>query len=140
MEIRYQSVVMPAGFWIRFIATLIDSIVISAPFGIITFALGNVENPTVDALSNITSILYTLLLPVYWHGYTVGKKLMGIRIVKVNGERVGIGTMLMRNIVSGLIYVLTLGIAVIISAFMVALRTDRRAIHDLIAGTYVMKQ
>ncbi len=64
---------------------------------------------------------------------------MGVQIVKINREKLGIGTMLMRNLVGGLVYVLTLGIGLIVSAFMVGLREDRRAIHDLIAGTYVTK-
>ncbi|ESU33866.1 hypothetical protein G3A_04290 [Bacillus sp. 17376] len=62
---------------------------------------------------------------------------MGVRIAKVNGEKLGSGTMLMRTIVAGLVYVLTLGLGAIVSAFMVGIREDKRAIHDFIAGTYV---
>lgn len=46
--------------------------------------------------------------------------------------------MLMRVLVAGLVYVLTLGIGIIVSAFMVGMREDRRAIHDFIAGTEVV--
>lgn len=135
----WDTRVLSAGFWSRFLAVLIDSIVISAPFGILTYALGNGANPTIDSLSSLTSIFYTLLLPVYWNGYTVGKKLLRIRIVKVSGERISMRTMVMRNIICGLLYIFTLGIAVVVSAFMVAFRTDRRSVHDFIAGTYVEK-
>lgn len=62
---------------------------------------------------------------------------MGNRIVKVNGGNVGIGTMLMRTVVAGIVYVVTLGIGLIVSAFMVGVREDKRSIHDLLAGTYV---
>lgn len=55
----------------------------------------------------------------------------------MNGEKVGIGTMLMRFLVGSLIYIVTLGVALIVSAFMVGLHKDERAIHDFIAGTYV---
>ena len=51
--------------------------------------------------------------------------------------KLGIGDMLMRVVVAGLIYAVTLGIAAIVSAFMVGLREDKRSLHDLIAGTYV---
>ena len=47
--------------------------------------------------------------------YTVGKKICGIRIVKVNGDKLGVGAMLMRVIVAGIIYGVTLGIAAIVS-------------------------
>ncbi|MCT8138407.1 RDD family protein [Anaerobacillus sp. CMMVII] len=81
--------------------------------------------------------LYYLILPIVWYGYTIGKKALGIRIARVDGEKVGIGTMLLRDIVAGIVYVFTLGIGVIVSAFMVGLREDKRSIHDFIAGTYV---
>ncbi|NAZ10137.1 hypothetical protein GT022_15405 [Agaribacter marinus] len=61
----------------------------------------------------------------------------GNRIVRIDGRKIGIGTMILRNIVAGIIYILTFGIGLIVSAFMVGVREDRRAIHDFIAQTYV---
>lgn len=125
----------PAGFWVRLLASIVDSLVISIPLGIIAYILtGNWDN---ENLSGTISAIYSLLLPIIWYGYTVGKRLMKIRIVKVDGSKLGIGAMLMRVVVAGLIYIVTLGIAAIVSAFMVGLRQDKRALHDLIAGTYV---
>lgn len=46
-------------------------------------------------------------------------------------------TMIKRDLITGLVYGLTLGIAIIVSACMVGIREDKRAIHDFIAGTYV---
>ncbi|XID94897.1 hypothetical protein ACF3MZ_10435 [Paenibacillaceae bacterium WGS1546] len=46
--------------------------------------------------------------------------------------------MLLRNVVAGFVYALTLGVGLIISAFMVGLSEDKRAIHDYIAGTKVV--
>ncbi len=86
---------------------------------------------------DIMDMLYYLLLPVFWYGYTVGKRLLGIRIARIDGEKVGLGTMLLRDLVAGLVYTLTLGIGIIVRAFMVGLREDKRSIHDFIAGTYV---
>lgn len=45
--------------------------------------------------------------------------------------------MVKRDLIAGLLYGLTLGIGVIVSAFMVGLREDKRALHDFIGGTYV---
>ncbi|WP_147534197.1 RDD family protein [Bacillus marasmi] len=125
----------PAGFWRRLGAGLIDGIIISVP---LTFLFGLFLSETsLNSAVSIIELLYAIILPVVWSGYTIGKKLLGVRIVKVNGERVGFGTMLIRTIVAGFIYAITLGIGVIVSAFMVGLRSDKRAIHDFIAGTYV---
>jgi uncharacterized RDD family membrane protein YckC len=125
----------PAGFWVRLLASIMDTLIISIPFGIMAYILtGNWEN---ENLSGTISTIYSILLPIVWYGYTVGKRIMKIRIVKVDGSKLGIGAMLMRVLVAGLIYIVTLGIAAIVSAFMVGLREDKRSLHDLIAGTYV---
>lgn len=125
----------PAGFWVRFLASIVDALVISIPLGFIAYILtGNWNN---ENLSGTVSAIYSLVLPIIWYGYTVGKRMMKIRIVKVDGSKLGIGAMLMRVFVAGLIYIVTLGIGLIVSAFMVGLRQDKRGLHDLIAGTYV---
>ncbi len=128
----------PAGFWRRLLANILDGLIVSIPLGLISYMIfGNWEE---NLFTSIVSFLYSLILPVVWMGYTVGKKLLGIRIAKVNGEKVGIGTMLMRTVVAALVYGITLGIGLIVSAFMVGLREDKRSIHDFIAGTYVTHQ
>ncbi|AXN41268.1 RDD family protein [Peribacillus butanolivorans] len=123
------------GFWKRFLAEVLDSIIIGIPlaviFGLIT---GQWED---DNISTFVVFLYTMFVPIFWYGYTVGKRMMGIRIVRVDGKKISIGTMLLRCLVAGIVYGITLGIGFIVSAFMVGLRKDHRAIHDFIAGTYV---
>lgn len=135
MEANNQMIHNPAGFWIRLLASVLDTIIVMVPLTLISYLMtGNWEG---DFFTNSISLLYYLILPVIWVGYTVGKRIVGVRIVKVNGEKVGFGTMLMRVIVASLIYIVTLGIAGIVSAFMIGFRRDKRAIHDMIAGTYV---
>lgn len=58
----------------------------------------------------------------------------GIRIVKVNEEKLGIGTMILRVIVGALVYGITLGSGFIVNVCMVIFRKDKRSLH---AGTYV---
>lgn len=128
-------VTKPAGFWKRFLASFLDGLIIGIPLSIIGyFVTGKAEGNWFTSLMNI---LYMWLIPVAWSGYTVGKKIVGIRIVKVNGEKLGVGAMFLRSFVAYLIYGLTLGIAFLVSAIMVAAREDKRAIHDFLAGTYV---
>ncbi|MGM0887533.1 MAG: RDD family protein [Bacillota bacterium] len=123
------------GFWKRLFAGVLDGIIVSAPlaifFGVIT---GDWENENFSTLFNF---LYMVIVPILWYGYTVGKRIMGIRIVRMDGKKLGIGTMLLRCLVAALVYAITLGIGFIISAFMVGIRKDHRSIHDFIAGTYV---
>lgn len=127
----------PAGFWIRFGAAILDGIIIGIPIALIAYILtGKSDGYLADALS----FLYGLLTPVFWNGYTVGKRICGIRIAKVSdGMPPGIGTMLLRNVVAAIVYAITFGIALIVSAIMVGVRDDKRSIHDFIAGTEVVR-
>lgn len=124
-----------AGFWERFFAGILDALIVGLPIAILAYYItGKFDD---DVISVPVNLVYSLVLPAVWNGYTIGKRMMQIRIAKVNGDKLGFGTMFMRTIVSGLVYALTLGIGIIVSAFMVAMREDKRAIHDFIAGTYV---
>jgi uncharacterized RDD family membrane protein YckC len=130
--------VNPVGFWARFGAAILDGLIIGIPLSIISYLIvGNMDG---DLYTGIIEFLYYLIVPVLWSGYTIGKKIVGIRIVKLDGSSPTFGTMLLRVVVGGLIYAVTLGIAVIISAFMIGLREDKRSIHDFVAGTYVTKE
>ncbi|TGB02933.1 RDD family protein [Halobacillus salinus] len=129
----------PAGFWDRFFASFIDGIITAISFGIITYLVHGELNPRGFNVTDLLNILYFVILPVIWSGYTVGKKSLGIRIVKKSGEDVGIFNMLLRYVIGGLVYLFTFGIGLIVSIFMVAIREDKRAIHDFIGGTKVMK-
>ncbi|MFC4560097.1 RDD family protein [Virgibacillus kekensis] len=132
-----MNVSNPAGFGVRFFALILDGILVSLVTGLISLAIYNEFFMESYSPLDWLVLIYHIILPVLWYGYTIGKRLLGIRIVKVNGENVGIGNMLMRHLVAGLVYALTLGIGVIVSVFMVAIREDKRAIHDFVAGTYV---
>ncbi|MDT8861201.1 RDD family protein [Alkalihalobacillus sp. MEB130] len=127
----------PAGFWIRLGANIIDSVIVFVGLGFISLLLFGSFFVDSFTILDFISPLYYLLLPVFWYGYTLGKRAVGIRIARVDGYKVGIGTMLLRDVVAGFVYAITLGIGVIVSFFMVVFREDKRSIHDFIAGTYV---
>lgn len=128
----------PAGFWIRFLALLLDGIIVGIP--LLFFSYWMTGNWVVaDKLSDFLAFLYALLVPVVWNGFTVGKRICNIRIRKEHDHLPPhIGTMLLREVVGTLVYALTLGIGIIVSIIMVAAREDKRSLHDLIAGTEVV--
>lgn len=125
-----------AGFWRRLGANILDALIF-LPFYLI-FRLLNMSEDIVEGTLNILEVLYTLIVPVVWIGYTVGKKAVGVRIVRIDGQKITIWTTLKRYLLAGMVYGITIGIAIIVSAFMVALREDKRSIHDFIAGTQVI--
>src|SRR4051794_34607574 len=104
------------------------------PLAIISYLIFG-ESDT--GFTTLWSYVYFILLPTLWVGYTVGKKIVGIRVVNLDESDVSFWTMIKRHLIAGIFYMLTFGIGVIVSAFMVGIREDKRAIHDFIAGTYV---
>ncbi|MGE6663913.1 RDD family protein [Paenibacillus xylanexedens] len=76
-----ESTLYKAGFWIRLGAGVLDSLIISIPLVIIAGVLtGNFD--TDEPIAKLLSALYSILLPVYWYGRTIGKRICGIRIRK----------------------------------------------------------
>ncbi len=129
------------GFWIRFFASLLDGIIVGIPMAIILiFVFGINNDGSQDLIVNILYGIYNLILPLVWDGYVIGKRIMSIQIQRMDGEKLTFTTVFVREIVGKIILVAaTLGLVAIISAFMIAFRKDKRAIHDLMAGTCIVK-
>jgi uncharacterized RDD family membrane protein YckC len=68
-------------------------------------------------------------------GRTLGKRLVGLRVVDVRDERIGYLHALGRSLAWGLA-ALPLGLGLVAAA----LRADRRGLHDLLAGTKVVRE
>ncbi|KEK23803.1 RDD family protein [Bacillus gaemokensis] len=126
----------PAGFWRRFLACIVDGLVFVPVY--IILAILKVSDSNTETTVNILNFLYFLIVPAVWMGFTVGKKVLGAQITRLDGNKVTIWTTCKRYVLGGIVYTLTLGIGIIVSAFMVGLREDKRAIHDFIAGTQVI--
>jgi len=130
----------PAGFWIRALAALLDFLVfllVQFSFGLIG---GRVWGPDVASTPTFRPIVVlftvvfagaysTLLLAL--GGQTIGKMLVGVRVV-AGEELPSIGAALLRFIG----YFASLG-TLTLGYVMAGLRQDKRALHDLIAGTRV---
>ncbi|MFB5661869.1 RDD family protein [Alteribacillus sp. HJP-4] len=129
------------SFWRRLAAVLLDGIVVAALSFIIFYLMGGnlTSSPTENWVQNLISLLYGMVLPAVWSGYTLGKKALGVRIIKMDGSNVSLWTMFLRYFVGGLVMVVTLGTALIASIIMIIVREDKRVVHDFIAGTRVIK-
>ncbi len=80
---------------------------------------------------------YMVLLETAWSGQTVGKKVMGLRVIQDTGVRVGVYQSLLRNLVRPLdklpVFYFVGGVAALFSA------TQQR-LGDLLAGTIVVRE
>jgi uncharacterized RDD family membrane protein YckC len=153
-----------AGFWLRFAAIFIDGLIIGIPIMIVSAIIGFVFGYTYGAshpsekLSlfnqdgglNGTFILMELIVIslsmfVRWLYFalqecssaqaTLGKRVLGLKVTDLEGRRIGFGKATGRffgKILSGII--LWIG-------YMMAGFTERKqALHDMIAGTLVIRK
>ncbi|MCA0972160.1 RDD family protein [Halobacillus litoralis] len=129
-----------AGTVERLIALIIDNVILATTVFIIINLFSIDFSPVYpNTYGYLLDIAYFMTLPALWGGFTLAKKAANIRIVKVSGEKVGWSNMIGRIIGGGLVYALSFGVAAIASFFMVIFREDKRAVHDLIGGTKVVK-
>jgi uncharacterized RDD family membrane protein YckC len=135
-----------AGFWIRFGAMIIDSIIVGIVNAILTFLLvGSVSlagNPDAGMGALILSFTVTLTLYVgYFCGFesssrqaTPGKMAVGIKVGDANGEQISFA-----NAVGRYFAKFISGIILLIGYMMAGWDEKKQALHDKIAGTYVFE-
>ena len=146
-------IVYYGGFWQRFVALLIDLIILYI-FTIILFLAGNLIAPLHCGFTYLTdtpsTFMYTIFFPcygmavllnatyfIYFHGVTgqtPGKKLLGLRVARTDGEPMTFGIAFLRwvgYIISKLPFFL--------GFIWVAFDGRKQGWHDKIAGTYVIK-
>lgn len=136
--------IFPAKLWQRFFARLIDGLIIGVPIVfLLSFTVGYdfVIEPKANFIFNLFMLLivtvYMIALPVIWYGWSIGKRLLGIRITHVNGQDVTWQMMLKRELFILVVYTLTFGLFLLLSGVMMITRKDKRALHDLMADTKV---
>lgn len=138
-----MSELYKATFLLRALAGILDSVIVFTPIALILlFITGDLSLEwTQWLIFNILYLIYLTFLPIIWRGNVIGKRIVNIRIRKLNGERLKVFDMIMREIIGKFIlsYV-TFGLTIIVSALMVLLRKDKRAIHDLLSGTQVSSE
>ncbi len=89
-------------------------------------------------------LLTVLIWNLVWlnrYGQTIAKRILKIRVLRADGERVGMGRLLSLRVlplwVLGFIPILGPLVSLVDACFI--LRDDRRCLHDLIADTIVVK-
>lgn len=125
-----------AGFWLRFLALVIDTlifvlagIILGFSFGTIGISLKNLDIPLF-----IIGWLYYALMESSPKQATIGKIVLGISVVDLTGNRISFGRATGRyfaKIISGII----LSIGYIMAAFT----AKKQALHDILASTLVIK-
>lgn len=153
-SVASNAVVVQAGFARRFAAFMIDGLILAITFYaavalliVALVAVGGFNGLDGNNLPGWVVLVYFLVLLGYYvaaafyyalqesgpHQATLGKRALGIKVTDSFGQRLTFGGALVRWFAALLSY-LTLYIGFLMAAF-----TERRqALHDLIAGTFVV--
>jgi uncharacterized RDD family membrane protein YckC len=146
-----------AGFWLRFVAWIIDRIVlqfaasiITLPFaasmGIREFMRSHPSSPEdfIPFFENLRKV-FLIILVLNWLYYallessawqaTLGKKALGLEVTDLAGARISFGRATGRYF-ARYISVFTIGIGYIMAGFT----EKKQALHDMIAGTLVIRK
>jgi uncharacterized RDD family membrane protein YckC len=144
------------GFWIRVLACIIDTLVLVVPvFGIdyLLYVLLGPENVSYfaymfdDAYAEMwtsydtISLIAVSLIGISYYGVltskfggTVGKLVLGLRVVGENGQRISLGRAIGRYFSYMLSSIFNIGY------IMVAFTNKKQGLHDIICKTYVVKK
>jgi len=130
------------GFWIRVVAYIIDGILLTIVCGVVDRLLGiNIlasdwdhYDPMANVISLVIGWLYFALLESSERGATVGKMVMGLRVVTSDGQRLSF-----MNATGRYFAKILSAIILCIGFIMVAFTDKKRGLHDIIAGTLVIK-
>jgi len=153
-----------AGFWLRFVAVVIDALLLgSIQFIAIMPVLGlmgiglttDIQNlETADestiapmvgqmmAMAGVTQIVFLTIQTLYYafmesskYQASVGKIVLGLKVIDMNGERLDITKAFVRNLCK------ILSSMILLIGYLMAAFTDKKqALHDMIAGTLVVKK
>ena len=135
-----------AGFWLRFCAAFVDGFITNILVGIVGLVMGlsfsMLGHDMVQAIVPLAQFsgiiiqwLYFALMESSTNQATLGKMSVGIRVTDLDGRRLSFGQATGRyfgKILSGLI----LGIGFLMAAFT----EKKQALHDMLAGTLVVRK
>ena len=152
-----------AGFWIRFIASFLDTLFLALPVAVVIYFLsdgnwfdfaqyqqnmayamsGNADKALAsqpqtslkwELLFEMSVLVVTVMFWRKWKGATPGKKFVHIKIVDAKTfEDIDNKQAITRSFG----YIIST-LALLIGFIMVAFRKDKRGLHDLLAGTVVV--
>ncbi len=131
-----------AGFWIRVVASVVDTVILVAVQFVIEMALnaagGDLDELALAMIAGMCSMVISLTYYVFftgYHGQTPGKMALRLRVVRTDGTPMTYGRAFLREVIGKFVSGIVLGIGYLVVAF----DRDKQGWHDKIAKTYVIK-
>ena len=132
----------PAGFWIRLVGFGVDLVVVMLAQFLLGVLAGRRWGMDADRSSALQGavVFFTLLFAVLYFtvlytltGQTIGKLAVRARVLATDGELLPPGAALLRAVAQLVTVPMLFGLGHVLAG----LRKDKRALHDLLAGSRV---
>ncbi len=143
---------MLAGRGQRFVAAMIDGVISLAIMIPVMIMLGMFQyvekglEPPFSLMLLSTTIGFAVFVALHYmllvkNGQTIGKRLLKIRIADLEGNKPAVGTILFKRYlpISAVGLIPVIGQILPLIDLLFIFRKDRRCVHDLIAGTQVLR-
>lgn len=133
-----------AGLWRRLGAAIVDGLLIYVLAGVLFFLIHRFYDNDSDFLPfvifagsvGMTSLIYFPILEASSLQATLGKRLLGIKGVTKDGQRIGFGRALVRNLSKLLSLLILFPLGFLMSGFTIR----KQSLHDLIAGCLMVRR
>lgn len=127
-----------AGFWRRFIASVVDSILLTTIFNILIWFVWPESWKSNSIFLFATSAIFTWLYSAFLESSakqgTLGKVILGLKVTDYNNQRISFARATARY------FSKFISAAILMIGFiMVAFTAKKQGLHDIIAGTLVIK-
>ncbi len=132
-----------AGFWIRFVALVLDGVIIAIPSGILNLVVTSILTKSglmilgvkiwVNIISMLAGWTYFSLM-TYNYDATLGKMLLGLSVKSEDFQKLSLGRVILRETVGKLLSTITIFIGYI----MVGFTEKKQGLHDKVAHSVVV--
>lgn len=122
-----------AGFWRRWFALVLDSLIIAGPILALEAMTGKVLVP--QYMMTIIWLVYYMFMDSSKYQGSLGKIIMGIKITSLDGERISPLRALGRHVAAWLSTLI-----ILVGYLMQPFTGKRQTLHDIIAKTLVVKR
>jgi len=149
--IPFVEVLEPAQRWTRLVAVLLDAAIVMVPTWMMSAMVQSAMRPfsrpsdgvkllVLLYLQGLGAFVAVQLVMLHRNGQTIGKRLMGIRIMRTDGTRAGLGRIfLLRVLIPNLIAAIPYaGLFFVLIDALFIFADDRRCLHDRFADTIVV--
>jgi uncharacterized RDD family membrane protein YckC len=141
-----------AGFWLRALAYLIDTILVSAAFGLVAsfypsafLKFPNATAISLTSLPQLTPLAFGVTILIVWLYYaffevsvwqaTPGKRILRLYVTDIQGRPLTFARATMRHfgkMISGLTF--------LVGYFLAGFTEKKQALHDILASCLVMRR